>query len=493
LEKMNRRCLVILVVVGLLAALPTAGSAAEAKPSPQPEVARRLLAAGREAAGRGAFGEADQALQGALSACRAAGDEKCQWTALASLAAVAQSRGRLDEARSFAEEAASLAHRMRDRAAQGESYHLLALILGEAGDAEAARAAAQRVLAVSKEIERDDLRAMALIVLGRLDLATGKTDEVCRTFEEALGRARQADMAHLRMKAWMGLGRCRLARGELAEADEALEEAFVEAVGLGDKLSVARLTQEMGRLAAARDESSKAEELYSEALSKFRALGTSAYADSVAADSEALRAKAGLPTKAEVAERAAEAKRLGLELLEAGESEPAARNLKEAVALAPYDLEAHQALARAYLELDLQALADKESRYAESLEDDSAPFDQNSENPLYRDYFAALRRQIDRVYVVPNEVLRGKLAGAVRVIFTLERTGRLAEASVETSAGSDLLDNAALTTLRLAEPFPPFPDRVDQERVTITARFVYEQSLAKGPTIPLSSVKESKR
>ena len=76
--------------------------------------------------------------------------------------------------------------------------------------------------------------------------------------------------------------------------------------------------------------------------------------------------------------------------------------------------------------------------------------------------------------------------------FALERTGRLTEASVETSGGSDLLDEAAITTLRLAEPFPPFPDGVDQERVTITARFVYERGLAKG-TATLPAVEESKK
>ncbi len=489
---MTRRCLAILVMVPLMAVIPPAASAAEVEPSPQPDVAQRLLGAGSEAAARGAFGEADEALSGALAACRAAGDEKCQWTALASLTAVAQSRGRLDEARGFAEEAAALAHRMHDRPAQGESYHLLALVLGEAGDAEASRAAAQRVLAIGKELERDDLRAMALIVLGRLDLATGKTGEGCWTFEEALGRSRQTGIAPLRMKAWMGLGRCRLAGGKLAEAEEAFEEAFGEAVGLGDKLSVARLIQEMGRLAAARDESARADELYTEALRKYRALEASAYAESVAADLEKLQAEAGLTAEAEVAERAAEAKRLGLELLDAGDVEPAVRHLKEAVALAPHDLETHRALAQAYLAMDLHALADQESRYATSLGDDNASFDLASPNPLFRDYFTSVRRQIDRVYVVPAEVASGELSGAVRVSFALERTGRLTEASVETSGGSDLLDEAAITTLRLAEPFPPFPDGVDQERVTITARFVYERGLAKG-TITLPAVEESKK
>ena len=105
----------------------------------------------------------------------------------------------------------------------------------------------------------------------------------------------------------------------------------------------------------------------------------------------------------------------------------------------------------------------------------------NSPNPLYRDYFSKLHRQIDRVYVVPAEVSSGELAGAVKVTFTLERTGRLADASVESSDGSTLLGEAALTTLRLADPFNPFPDGMPHERVTITARFVYDKVLAEVP------------
>ncbi|MFQ5893557.1 MAG: TonB family protein [Nitrospinota bacterium] len=461
-------------------------SASGAEVSPQPDVAQRLLGAGREAAHRGGYGEADVALRAALAACRADGDEGCMWTALASLTAVAQARGRLDEAGAFAQEAATVAHRMRDRPAQGESYHLLALVLAEGGDADAARDAARRALAVGQELERDDLRAMAMTVLGRLALAAGNTDEACVAFEEALARARQVGLVPLTMRARVGLGRCQLAQGDLPEAEAAFEEAFAEAVGLGDKLSVARLMQAMGRLAVARQESKRAEELLVEAVRKYRVLGASAYAERAATELENLRVEADLPTAADLAARSAEARRRGVERFEAGDVEAAVRELKEAVRLAPYDPEAHRALARAYQALGLEALAEQENRYASDLTANTSPFDHNSRYPRYRDYFVALRRQIDRTYVVPAEVARGELVGTVRVTFTLERTGRLAEASVETSAGSAILDEAALTTLRLAEPFEPFPEGVSQEQVTITARFVYERDLADGGGTPSS-------
>ncbi|MFQ6671974.1 MAG: TonB family protein, partial [Candidatus Tectimicrobiota bacterium] len=299
-------------------------------------------------------------------------------------------------------------------------------------------------------------------------------------------RARQVGFAPLRMRAGMGLGRCHLAQGDLPEAEAAFEEAFTEAVGLGDKLSVARLMQEMARVAAARQESIQAEELLVEVVRKYRALGASAYAERAATELENLRAEADLLTAADLAARAAEARRRGVERFEAGNMEAAVREFKEAVRLAPYDPESHHALARAYQALGLEALAEQESRYASDLTANTSPFDHTSRNPRYRDYFVALRRQIDRAYVVPAEVARGELVGTVRVTFTLERTGRLAAAAVETSAGSAILDEAALTTLRLAEPFEPFPEGVSQEQVTITARFVYERDLAEGVATPSS-------
>lgn len=472
------------LAAALLALALVAGPARGAEPSPQPETAQRLLGAGREAARRGSFGDAEMALRGALAACRAGGDERCKWTALVSLTAVAQALGRLDDARGFAQEAATTAHRIGDRAAQGESYHLLGLVLAEAGEPDHARAAASRALAVGRELERADLEARVLALLGQLELAAGNTEEACSLFEEALSRALATGLVPLTVRTRMGLGRCRLARGKTGEAEAAFEEAFAEAVGSGDKLSVARLLHETGHLARARNEPLRAERLFTDALRKYRAMGASTYAERAATDLEALRAEAPLPSATGRAERTDEAKRRGMEHLEAGNMEAAAKELKEAAKLSPYDPETRRALAQAYRAMGLQALSEQEDQYASALTENNAPFDLTSQDPRHLDYFAALRRQIDRVYLVPPEVLRGELSGTVRVTFTLERTGRLAEAAVETPAESPLLDEAALTTLRLAEPFEPFPDGVAQERVTITARFIYEQSLSEGPSSP---------
>ena len=468
-----------------LALALAAGPALGAETAERSGTARKLLQSGREAALRGSFDEADVALRGALAACRSTGDEACQWTAIASLVAVAQAKGSRDEARSLALEALNAAHRMRDRAAQGESYHLLGVVLTESGEEKEARAAAERALAVGRELKRADLEARGLALLGLLKLAAGETEEACGDFSEALEKAQEAGGVQLELRARMGLGRCLQKQGNLDGAEAAYAEAFSKAVGLGDKLSVARLLHETGRLEAARQETARAEALLTDALRKYRSMGASAYAERAAADLERLKSEASLPTAAQRAERAAEAKRKGLERMEAGETEAAVRHLMEAAKLEPYDTETHRALAQAYRKMGLEALAEKEESYASGLAENSSSLELDSRNPRYIDYFASLRRQIDRVYFVPEEVLRGETSGTVRVTFTLERTGSLAEAAVETSSEAPLLDEAALRTLRLAEPFEPFPNGVAQERVTITARFVYEKSLSEdtpGPT-----------
>lgn len=457
------------------------GAAGGEEASKKRPVAQRLLRAGGEAARLGRYLEADQAFRGAMAACRSEGDDECLWQALSSLTPVAQTLGWLDEAGEFAQEAAALAHRIRDRRAQGESYLLLASVLAEGGQAGEAEGAARRAMAVAEEMGSSELEAKALAVRGGLELARGNAEEACKTFKASLDSAPGAGTTPLRLRAQRGLGRCLLALGDHEGADAAFEEAFTEAVSLGDELSVAELFRQEGLLEAARGRPHRAEELLVEALRKFRSLEASGYAARAARELEKIRSKAGLPTDEERAERAAEATLAGLERLEAGNLEAAVRELEEAASLAPYDPEPHLVLARAYRALGLLELAEKEDRYASAVSENSSSFDLASENPRYQDYFARARRQIDRVYVIPEEVSRGEVKGFVRVAFTLESSGRLRKASVESTSGPKALEKAALSTLRLAEPFEPFPDGVDQDLLTIVARFVYDQDLAERP------------
>lgn len=457
-----------------------------AEDSVEQSAAAKLIDSGLEAASQGALIEADESLRGALAACRAGGDERCALEALLWMAPVTLHRGSLEGALAEAQEAAALAHRLRDRPAQGESYLILARALAEAGRAEEARSSVERAMAVAEELKLVGLKSAALTVMGEVAQAQGKPVEACRAYGEALEEAPSVGRASLKAAARMGLGSCLLEEGEFGRANEVLEEAFLEALRVGDKLKVARILRLKGRLEAHMGEAAQAEELFVEALGKLRSIGASAYSRAVEEELKRFRAEASLPNGRERASRAAEARERGLKSLEAGDTESALKELRKAVDLTPYDPEPRLVLARAYRTMGKDDLAEEEDRYASAVSGNNSPFDLTSKNPRYLDYFDRAHRQVERVFVVPEGVEAGELQGSCRVVFTVERSGRLKDASVETTSGSPVLDLAALTTLRLAEPFEPFPGGVSRDEITIVVRFIYEPEIENSPPKPHS-------
>jgi periplasmic protein TonB len=74
-------------------------------------------------------------------------------------------------------------------------------------------------------------------------------------------------------------------------------------------------------------------------------------------------------------------------------------------------------------------------------------------------YLASWKRKVERVgnLNLPSAVRNAGLSGSPVVEVEIAASGRLREASVRRSSGSGALDEAALTILRLASPFDPFP------------------------------------
>lgn len=62
--------------------------------------------------------------------------------------------------------------------------------------------------------------------------------------------------------------------------------------------------------------------------------------------------------------------------------------------------------------------------------------------------------------------------GRVVIRFTIDRSGRVVDASMVDASGSALLDTAALALVKGAS-FPPFPPSMSQERITITTSVRY--------------------
>lgn len=72
----------------------------------------------------------------------------------------------------------------------------------------------------------------------------------------------------------------------------------------------------------------------------------------------------------------------------------------------------------------------------------------------------------------PSEAKRARQQGTVLVRFRMERSGHVLSSSIERSSGNAMLDQAAMETLRSADPLPKIPaDRADQIELVVPIEF----------------------
>ena len=79
---------------------------------------------------------------------------------------------------------------------------------------------------------------------------------------------------------------------------------------------------------------------------------------------------------------------------------------------------------------------------------------------------------IARYQAYPNGARRDRLQGEVQVLFSMRRDGEVTDMEIATSSGYTALDEAALDTIRRAEPLPRIPaDLPDNLSVVIPIAF----------------------
>jgi protein TonB len=95
-------------------------------------------------------------------------------------------------------------------------------------------------------------------------------------------------------------------------------------------------------------------------------------------------------------------------------------------------------------------------------------------------YLASWKRKVERVgnLNLPTAVRNAGLSGSPVVEVEIGANGRLRAASVRRSSGSGALDEAALTILKLASPFDPFP--ADLAAGYSQLRFAYQWDFVAG-------------
>jgi TonB family protein len=79
----------------------------------------------------------------------------------------------------------------------------------------------------------------------------------------------------------------------------------------------------------------------------------------------------------------------------------------------------------------------------------------------------------DNWYAVIPEVIRSGLQGKVVVIFDVHSDGRIDNLQVIRSSGLSPYDRAAISSLKLSEPFPNFPRAFVGERLTLQFTYLY--------------------
>lgn len=83
-------------------------------------------------------------------------------------------------------------------------------------------------------------------------------------------------------------------------------------------------------------------------------------------------------------------------------------------------------------------------------------------------YLRELMAWLAKHRVYPTAARKEKAEGVVQVRFSLDRDGHLLKATVQRSAGFNVLDQAALDVLRRAAPMPAFPKGLDRQNMTVS-------------------------
>ena len=103
--------------------------------------------------------------------------------------------------------------------------------------------------------------------------------------------------------------------------------------------------------------------------------------------------------------------------------------------------------------------------------------DFNTTEFKYISYFNKLKRQIEGVWNYPElSQMRGE-QGELFLIFTIRRDGQLEDVKLINSSGYTRLDDEAIRAIRVASPFPPFPNQwAGLEILNVRAAFRYQIS-----------------
>lgn len=90
-----------------------------------------------------------------------------------------------------------------------------------------------------------------------------------------------------------------------------------------------------------------------------------------------------------------------------------------------------------------------------------------------KNFFSDLQAWLNANKEYPPHLKKEKIQGTVMLQFSVDRHGNVLSASIKKSSGNAELDRAALDMLAKAEPLPPFPSSMKQDRISIAIPVEY--------------------
>jgi protein TonB len=97
----------------------------------------------------------------------------------------------------------------------------------------------------------------------------------------------------------------------------------------------------------------------------------------------------------------------------------------------------------------------------------------NTSELKYQKYLMNMKRKIEFHWEYPQLASRNGWQGSLKLNFKINKDGSVSDVLLEKSSGYPMLDDAAMTAVRLAAPFPPFPANFSIDDISIKGQFTY--------------------
>jgi len=100
----------------------------------------------------------------------------------------------------------------------------------------------------------------------------------------------------------------------------------------------------------------------------------------------------------------------------------------------------------------------------------------NTSELRYANYLVNMKRRIELYWDYPEVASRNGWRGRLFIDFTIKKDGTLGDVILVKSSGYPVLDDAAITAIKLAMPFSSFPENFGIEQINIKGQFEYDIS-----------------